>query len=119
MLWKHEIGELPSHRESRFWLATGLLLPVWDRLPADNMRVRRLATDPGSGEPAPASEPGGQVTGESLIGRVLDAEQVSAVRAGFGLGGGPAMTGLEPSKRSWGAATRSRSPTDGGSRAGA
>ena len=31
MLWKHEIGELPSHRESRFWLASGLLLPVWDR----------------------------------------------------------------------------------------
>ena len=95
MLWNHEIGELPSHRESRFWLATGLLLPVWDRLPADNMRVRRLTSDPGSGEPAPASEPGGQVTGESLIGRVLDAEQVSAVRAGFGLGGGPAMTGPE------------------------
>ena len=81
--------------ESRFWLATGLLLPVWDRLPAENMRVRRLTSDPGSGEPAPASEPGGQVTGESLVGRVLDAEQVSAVRAGFGLDGGPAMTGAQ------------------------
>ena len=64
MLWEHEIAELPSHRESRFWLAAGLLLPVWDRLPAENMRVRRLATD----------------TGEALIGRVLDAEQVAAVR---------------------------------------
>ena len=63
-IWEHEIAELPSHRESRFWLAAGLLLPVWDRLPAENMRVRRLATD----------------TGESLIGRVLDAEQVAAVR---------------------------------------
>ena len=31
----------------------------------------------------------------SLIGRVLDAEQVRAVRAGFGLDGGPAMTGEE------------------------
>ncbi len=78
-LWDHEIGELPSHRESRFWLATGLLLPVWDRLPADNMRVRRLAAD----------------CGTALIGRVLDAEQVRAVRAGFGLDGGPAMTGAE------------------------
>ena len=63
-IWEHEIAELPSHRESRFWLAAGLLLPVWDRLPAENMRVRRLATD----------------TGEALIGRVLDAEQVAAVR---------------------------------------
>ncbi len=79
MLWNHEIGELPSHRESRFWLASGLLLPVWDRLPAENMRVRRLTSD----------------DGVALIGRVLDAEQVSAVRASFGLDGGPAMTGPE------------------------
>ena len=79
MLWEHEIGELPTHRESRFWLAAGLLLPVWDRLPAENMRVRRLATD----------------TGEALIGRVLDAEQVAAVRTAFGLDGALAMTGAE------------------------
>ena len=78
-LWEHEIAELPSHRESRFWLAAGLLLPIWDRLPFENMRVRRLATD----------------DGEALIGRVLDAEQVRAARASFGLDGGPAMTGAE------------------------
>ncbi len=78
-VWDAEIAGLPSHRESRFWLATGLLLPVWDRLPAENMRVRRLTSD----------------DGHSLIGRVLDAEQVRAVRAGFGLDGGPAMTGAE------------------------
>ena len=78
-IWEHEIAGLPTHRESRFWLATGLLLPVWDRLPAENMRVRRLATD----------------TGEALIGRVLDAEQVQAVRTSFGLDGALAMTGAE------------------------
>ncbi len=78
-LWEREIGELPAHRESRFWLATGLLLPVWDRLPGENMRVRRLTSDDGI----------------ALIGRVLDAEQVRAVRDAFGLGGGPAMTGEE------------------------
>ena len=54
-----------AHRESRFWLAAGLLLPVWDRLPAENMRVRRLTSDDRR---------------ISLIGRVLDAEQVAAVR---------------------------------------
>ena len=79
MLWEQEIAELPTHRQSRFWLAAGLLLPVWDRLPAENMRVRRLATD----------------TGEALIGRVLDAEQVAAVRTAFGLDGALAMTGAE------------------------
>ena len=78
-LWEDEIAGLPSHRESRFWLATGLLLPVWDHLPSENMRVRRLATD----------------SGEALIGRVLDAGQVRAVRSAFGLAGGPAMTGAE------------------------
>ena len=78
-LWDAEIADLPSHRESRFWIASGLLLPVWDRLPAENMRVRRLTSD----------------DGVALIGRVLDAEQVSAVRTSFGLDGGPAMTGPE------------------------
>ena len=39
-LWEAEIGGLPSHTESRFWLVTGLLLPIWDRVPDRNMRVR-------------------------------------------------------------------------------
>ena len=78
-IWDAEIASLPTHRESRFWLATGLLLPVWDRLPAENMRVRRLTTDKGA----------------ALIGRVLDAEQVRAVRQAFGLGGGFDMTATE------------------------
>ena len=59
----HEIAELPTHLESRFSLAAGLLLLVRDRLPAENMCVQRIATD----------------TGEALIGHVLDAEQVVAV----------------------------------------
>ena len=33
--------------------------------------------------------------GIAIIGRVLDAEQVQSVRAGFGLDGGPTMTGTE------------------------
>ncbi len=77
--WDAEIAGLPSHKESRFWLAAGLLLPVWDRLPSENMRVRRLRTD----------------DGEALIGHVLDVGQARAVRAAFGLAGGLAMTGTE------------------------
>ena len=74
-LWEAEVAGLPSHTESRFWLVTGLLLPVWDRLGAENMRVRRLATD----------------EGEAMIGRALDAGGVRAVRAAFGLSGGPTL----------------------------
>ena len=72
MLWKHEVGELPSHRESRFWLATGLLLPVWDRLPAENMRCAAHSDD-----------------GFPLIGRVLDAEQVAACGRASGSAAAP------------------------------
>ena len=78
-LWEDEVAGLPTHTESRFWLVTGLLLPVWDRLGAENMRVRRLDTD----------------DGEAMIGRALDAGGVRAVRAAFGLDGGPSLTSGE------------------------
>ena len=75
-LWEEEVASLPTHTESRFWLVTGLLLPVWDRLGAENMRVRRLDTD----------------DGEAMIGRAMDAGGVRAVRAAFGLDGGPKLS---------------------------
>ena len=78
-LWDAEIEGLPSHTESRLWLVTGLLLPIWDRLPGENMRVRRLATD----------------AGERLLGRVLTPEQAHAFRDAFGLAGGPVMSPAE------------------------
>ncbi len=71
-LWDAEVESLPTHRESRLWLVTGLLLPVWDRLPKEDLRVRRLRTD----------------DGDALIGRVLNPEQYAALRGAFGLGGG-------------------------------
>ena len=78
-LWDSEIAALPSHAETRFWLVAGLLLPLWDRLPEDNLRVRRLTTD----------------DGEQLIGRILRAGEVRDVRAAFGLDGGPALSAEE------------------------
>ncbi|MDD9992254.1 MAG: strawberry notch family protein [Rhodospirillales bacterium] len=78
-LWDAEIAGLPSHRESRFWLVAGLLLPIWDRLPDESMRVRRLVAD----------------DGEHLIGRVLGPAEVSEFRAALGLDGGPGLTAAE------------------------
>ena len=78
-LWDAEIAGLPSHRESRFWLVAGLLLPIWDRLPDESMRVRRLLAD----------------NGEHLIGRVLGPAEVSEFRAALGLDGGPGLTAAE------------------------
>ncbi|URW75898.1 strawberry notch family protein [Sphingomonas donggukensis] len=68
--WTTEVAALPPFVESRFWIVTGLLLPIWRRLPQDGCRVYRLQTDDGAriigrrvsadwvaqalGEPAPA-----------------------------------------------------------------
>ena len=79
MVWDTEIAGLPSHRESRFWLVAGLLLPIWDRLPDESMRVRRLVCD----------------DGEHLIGRVLGPAEVTQFRAALGFDGGPGLTAAE------------------------
>jgi predicted RNA methylase len=45
--WNDEIAGLPEFVESRFHIVTGLLLPIWRRLPQDGCRVYRLQTDGG------------------------------------------------------------------------
>ena len=58
---------------------TGLLLPIWDRVPDRNMRVRRLTAD----------------SGEHMIGRVLGPAEVVEFRNALGLAGGPGLTPVE------------------------
>ena len=67
--WDEELASLPEWTESRFWMVSGLLLPLWDRLPYESMRVRRLETD----------------DGRRLIGRILDATTTQTIRNAFGL----------------------------------
>ncbi len=45
--WESECAQVPEFSESRFHIITGLLLPIWGRLPADNMRVYRFETEDG------------------------------------------------------------------------
>jgi predicted RNA methylase len=45
--WEAEIAALPAFTESSLHVVTGLLLPIWKRLPNDSMRVYRLQTDDG------------------------------------------------------------------------
>ena len=78
-LWEAELKALPTHTESRLWLVSGLLLPLWDRLPTGSVRVRTLATD----------------AGERLIGRMLGAAQARALRIALGLGGDVGLTAEE------------------------
>jgi hypothetical protein len=45
--WEKELAEVPAFTESDLHIVTGLLLPIWKRLPDDSMRVYRLQTDAG------------------------------------------------------------------------
>jgi hypothetical protein len=46
--WATEVEEArSSHKRERLYLATGLLLPVWDKLPADFVRVSRISAADG------------------------------------------------------------------------
>jgi len=45
--WKAEIAAVPEFTDSNIRVVTGLLLPIWKRLPNDSMRVYRLETDDG------------------------------------------------------------------------
>ena len=80
--WVEQCAALPEFHESRFWLVTGVLLPIWKKLPGTDVRVYRLTTD----------------CGTNLIGRVLNAGEMDAVRMRLGLGQTNAPT-LTPSQR--------------------
>ncbi|MGH2618886.1 MAG: strawberry notch C-terminal domain-containing protein, partial [Thermomicrobiales bacterium] len=45
--WTTEIAEVPEFSDSTLHMVTGLLLPIWKRLPNDSTRVYRLQTDEG------------------------------------------------------------------------
>ena len=45
--WNAELAEVPAFTESRMHIVTGLLLPIWKRLPGEGCRVYRLQTDDG------------------------------------------------------------------------
>jgi predicted RNA methylase len=45
--WEAELAAVPEFTDSSFHIVTGLLLPIWKRLPNESMRVYRLQTDDG------------------------------------------------------------------------
>jgi hypothetical protein len=46
-LWSKEVAAVPEFSATTFHVVTGLLLPIWKRLPFDNPRVYRFETDDG------------------------------------------------------------------------
>ena len=78
-LWEAECAKVPEFTESEFSIITGLLLPIWDRLPAENMRVYRFETD----------------DGERVIGRLVTPEAPARVYEGLGVSGAPILSPQE------------------------
>ncbi len=78
-LWEAECAKVPEFTESEFSIITGLLLPIWDRLPAENMRVYRFETD----------------EGERVIGRLVTPEALARVYEGLGVSGAPVLSPAE------------------------
>ncbi|KMO30739.1 strawberry notch family protein [Methylobacterium aquaticum] len=77
--WKAELASLPEFEERSLHVVTGLLLPIWDRLPGIDMRVFRLVTD----------------EGERIVGRVVEAQDLHVTRERLNLGAGTAMAPAE------------------------
>ncbi len=63
-LWDAECARVPEFSESSFHIITGLLLPIWDRLPPADMRVYRFETD----------------DGERVIGRLITPEALAPIK---------------------------------------
>ena len=67
-LWQAECTKVPEFADSEFHIITGLLLPIWDRLPSRNMRVYRFETD----------------DGECVIGRLVAPEELGCLYQSLG-----------------------------------
>lgn len=74
--WAEEIAGLPEYTDSTLQIATGLLLPIWRRLPDENCRVYRLQTD----------------EGERIIGRLISPMALGTLCRNLGLDDVPKLS---------------------------
>jgi len=61
-LWQLRLNELPKYSTTSYYIISGLLLPIWDRLQGD-LKVRRIVTD----------------DGEAILGRVISEYSIENV----------------------------------------
>ncbi len=77
--WTDEVLQVPQFSTRRLTLISGLLLPIWNKLPSENCRVYRLETH----------------DGERVLGRLVTSEQLSAVYRALGIDASVDMTPAE------------------------
>ncbi len=74
-LWQAEIEAVPEFTSSTFHMVTGLLLPIWRRLPDHDCQVYRIQTD----------------AGERIIGRHIAPTMVAAMLRNLGIDNVPTL----------------------------
>ncbi|WP_210211901.1 strawberry notch-like NTP hydrolase domain-containing protein [Mesorhizobium sp. M1B.F.Ca.ET.045.04.1.1] len=77
--WSDEVSQVPEFSTRRLTLISGLLLPIWNKLPSDNCRVYRLETN----------------DGERVLGRLVTTDQLSTVYRALGIDAAVDMTAAE------------------------
>lgn len=92
--WERELGDIPPFTESTVHIVSGLILPIWKRLPDDGARVYRLETDDGEriigrrvspAWAAAAGAPRAQLTPEEAHQLLLEDRSVIALADGLEL----------------------------------
>ncbi|RTM10101.1 MAG: methylase [Hyphomicrobiales bacterium] len=74
-LWQAEVAAVPEFTASTFHIVTGLLLPIWRRLPDHDCQVYRIQTD----------------AGERIIGRHIAPTLVTTMFRNLGLDDAPTL----------------------------
>ncbi|MCO5163909.1 MAG: strawberry notch family protein [Mesorhizobium sp.] len=74
-LWQAEVAAVPEFTTSTFHIVTGLLLPIWRRLPDHDCQVYRIQTD----------------TGERIIGRHIAPTMVATMLRNLGVDDVPTL----------------------------
>ncbi len=74
--WTAELADVPEFTTSTFHVVTGLLLPIWKRIPDESCKVYRLQTD----------------DGERIIGRLISPAALSALLHNLGQEGLPTLS---------------------------
>ena len=74
-LWQAEVAAVPEFTTSTFHIVTGLLLPIWRRLPDHDCQVYRIQTD----------------AGERIIGRHITSTMVATMLRNLGIDNVPTL----------------------------
>jgi hypothetical protein len=92
--WEAELKDVPLFRETTIHIVSGLILPIWKRLPAESARVYRLQTDDGervigrrvsAAWAVAAGAPAAQLTPAEAMTALLDGKATIALSDGLEL----------------------------------